>query len=285
MAYYQLTPAERMARARQLRAQREARLGYQPSSESLLSNYLLPTERSVGVERVQDAVKPTAHRKESNVFDDVLDFFGDANATVLDVGANVATGAVSFFEDVFDIGAGFVGKIGGYFSDEFERTMEDVIAYEATRNWIEKPLDDMGLSRSWLNQGEVGEFASNALQGLGWMLPAVGLSAVTGGGAAVGIGSVMAGAAGGATEEALNDGANRGQALNYGVVTGAIEGGTEALLGGVPVFGKGFLKGAKEVAATGGKRILKGMLEDTIISAVSSEETTAQSTIASIAPR
>lgn len=262
MAYYQLTPAERMARARQLRAQREARLGYQPSSESLLSNYLLPTERSVGVERVQDAVQPTAQRKESNIFDDILDFFGDANATVLDVGSNLATGAVDVLEGVVDLGAGFVGKIGGYFSDEFERAMEDVIAYDASRNWIEKPLDDMGLSRSWLNQGEVGDFASNVLQGVGGLLPAVILTAATGGGAAVGLGVTMAGAAGGGTEEALNDGANLGKALNYGVVTGAIEGGTEAALGGVPVFGKGFLKGAKEVAETGGKRILKGMLEE-----------------------
>ncbi len=273
---YNMTPQERMQRAAQLRAQREARLGYTPTSDDL-SRYLLPTERSVG--RTQ-SVEPVATEKESqnNGFD-----LGRWGATALDTVANVGLGALDVFEGIYDLGAGAFGAIGGIFSEQFQKDVQKHIADDWSGG-VEKALDDAGLFYSYLNEEGVGEFVGGVARGVGQLLPAVFVSAATVGvggvaakagmaGAAakaatvapkLALGTTIAGAAGQSTEEAYNDGADYLGGLAYGAASGAIEGVTEKLTGGVTkkLFGKGLLDGTEAVAKQGGKRILKGMAEE-----------------------
>lgn len=260
MAYTQMTPQERMQRAAQLRAMREARLGYTPTDDSL-SRYLLPTERSVGVEPVQpvQASQPTQQSGEG--FD-----LGRWGATGLDVVSKVATVPFQFFEGIFDMGAGFIGNVGGWFSEEFKNEVEKVANFNATDEWLRKPMDEAGLKHSYLNEEGAGQFFDQIFNGVGQVGTVAALSLIPGFGTGAAIATMGASAGGGAMQEALSEGADLGEAMNYGVVSGAIEGGTEALLGGIPLFGKGIAKGAKaagkEVAEMGGKRILKGMVEE-----------------------
>jgi hypothetical protein len=265
MAYIPMTPQERMQRAALLRAQREARLGYTPTVTEDLSRYLItPTEQSVG------SVAPVSAQKDDGA--DALEAIGKHVATGLDLGANVGIGALKSLEGIFDIGASLVGTVGGWFSEDFKREVEKVVAYQAINELVENPLDELGLKHSYLNDSEIGEIIGGVAQGVGGMLPAVAVTIATGGTTApvavqqaLSLGTMIAGAAGNASEEALNEGANLGQATNYGLVSGAIEGATEKLTGGASkwLIGKGIIKGSN-VAAQGGKRILKNMGEEAV---------------------
>lgn len=266
MAYIPMTPQERMQRAAMLRAQREARLGYTPTVTEDLSRYLItPTEQSVG------SVAPVSAQRDDDT--DALEAIGKGVATGLDLGANVGIGALKSLEGIFDIGASLVGTVGGWFSEDFKREVEKVVEYQAVNELLENPLDELGLKHSYLNDSEIGEIIGGVAQGVGGMLPAVVVTAATGGTAApvavkqaLSLGTMIAGAAGNASEEALNDGADLGAATNYGLVSGAIEGATEKLTGGASkwLIGKGIIKGAGNVAAQGGKRILKNMGEEAV---------------------
>ena len=75
----------------------------------------------------------------------------------------------------------------------------------------------------------------------------------------------MTSAAGTATEEAFQEGADYGKGMAYGAVSGAVEGATEKLMPGLGgLYGKGLVKtgkaalkeGAEQVAKTGLKRVL-----------------------------
>ena len=266
---YEMTPKERMQRAAMLRAQREARLGYTPTVTEDLSRYLMsPTEQSVG------SVAPVSAQRDDDT--DALEAIGKGVATGLDLGANVGIGALKSLEGIFDIGASLVGTVGGWFSEDFKREVEKVVEYQAVNEWVENPLDELGLKHSYLNDFEVGEFVGGIAQGVGGMLPAVVVTALTAGTAApvafgmtgsqlASLGVMAAGAAGNAAEEALNDGADLGAATNYGLVSGSIEGATEKLTGGASkwLIGKGIIKGS-DVAEQGLKRILKNMGEEAV---------------------
>ena len=264
---YEMTPRERLQRAAMLRAQREARLGYTPTVTEDLSRYLItPTEQSVG------SVAPVASQPQNDVGANALESVGKHVATGLDLGANVGIGALKSLEGIFDIGASLVGTVGGWFSEDFKREVEKVVAYQAVNELIENPLDELGLKHSYLNDSEIGEFVGGVAQGVGGMLPAVLVTVATAGTTApvavqqaLSLGTMIAGAAGNASEEALNDGANLGQATNYGLVSGAIEGATEKLTGGASkwLIGKGIIKGS-DVAEQGVKRILKNMGEEAV---------------------
>jgi len=86
----------------------------------------------------------------------------------------------------------------------------------------------------------LGVKSGQALYDLGYsagnMAPAMMFSALTGGGGAV-ISGVSAGAR--ARNEALREGYSPAEALTYGAVTGALEGGLQYALGGIDKLGKG----------------------------------------------
>ena len=259
MKYSQLTPEQRNQYAQYLREKRKALVSPSAAYEEMPS---LEMYRAATL--AQQAPEPAEDEEVDGGF---LEFLGKSAATVLDIAANVTLGAYDMLEGVVDLGAGAVGAIGGAFSEDFRNKVQEMIEYDATGNWLEKPLDDLGLKHSYLNDGEVGKFVGGVARGVGGFLPAVAAAYLTAGTSLAGwasLATTAVGSGGQATEEAYNDGAGYYGGLAYGAAAGAVEGITEKATGGLTksVFGKGFLDGGKAVADTGAKRILKGMAQE-----------------------
>ena len=191
---------------------------------------------------------------------------GRTFATFGDLAANILVGAAKSLEGVVDFGMTAAGAVGGVFSDEFQSEVRRLVEYDFVGDRIADPLEELTES-SYLNElriggKSVGEAVELIAQGVGGMLPSIGLAALTGGGSLaaqlVGTGSMMVGAAGNATEEAMNRGAGYGSAAAYGLTRGAIEGATE-YLGGITLGGGTSLAGKALAGTTLGKATQKGV--------------------------
>lgn len=259
---YQMTPAERRARAQALKEQRENR--------SLYSRYTaLQKEQEAREQQAQmESVWAENQKKNQN-------FFVRAASTIGELAANVLTGAVKGLEGIYDLGAGVVGAVGGIFDSDFQDRVKQHISYDWTSETIGNPLQE-ALKYSYLKEGGIIE---NVASGIGQMLPAVAVSVATGGlGAPAAMAQTAslltlgASAAGNSTEEAFKDGAGYYQGLGYGLASGAVEIATEKMFGGATkaLTGAGLLDGvARSVADTGIKRIVKNAAEEGIEEIVS----------------
>lgn len=102
------------------------------------------------------------------------------------------------------------------------------------------------------NYGEGTRFASNVTEAVGYMIPSIIASVVTGGQAA-GLAVMGIGAAGQSAKQAYRNGATANEAFINGVLNGALEVGTELLGGGIGGLGKGLAEGV-------GKNVLDKIL-------------------------
>lgn len=164
-------------------------------------------------------------------------FFVRALATVGDVVTDVISGAVKGLEGIYDLGAGIVGAVGGIFSSDFQKSVQDHIAYDWTTESFNKALgfdelDKWSYTQDW---GWFGETLNNVASGVGQMLPAIAINLIPGVGQAASIAMLSASAAGSSTEQAYKDGASYWGGLGYGAVSGVVEAGTEML--GAKLFG------------------------------------------------
>lgn len=120
--------------------------------------------------------------------------------------------------------------------------------------FLQKSENMRDIENSYINQmGETGQrLTYGVLQGVGQMLPiiatgniagALGLSAKTA--QTLSMTQLFLSAAGGSSEQALNEGASMGQAQAYGALSGGVEVLTEKLTGQlIPVFGAGVVDNA-----------------------------------------
>lgn len=198
---------------------------------------------------------------EDNIYKSDADIFTRGVATIGDFASNVIQGASKGLEGVVDLGIGIVGAIGGIFDENFRDEAQKTISYDWTKETFGNALDEL-TKDSYLNDGEVGSIIENVASGVGQMLPSVAVALATGGASlaaqgaagitaqatmgtaaaqAASLGTLMASAAGTGTEEAFKEGADYYSGLAYGASQGAVEGATEKLTGGIPVFGKGAL--------------------------------------------
>lgn len=164
-------------------------------------------------------------------------FFVRALSTVGDVVTDVISGAVKGLEGIYDLGAGIVGAVGGIFSSDFQKSVQDHIAYDWTTESFNKALgfdelDKYSYTQDW---GWFGETLNNVASGVGQMLPAIAINLIPGVGQAASIAMLSASAAGSSTEQAYKDGASYWGGLGYGAVSGVVEAGTEML--GAKLFG------------------------------------------------
>lgn len=260
------TSTTRAARVRQWQQQRQDQIGDALERER--------TERERAYAERQASVAETAE-------DDAV---RDANgwtrgiSTAADVGANVLFGVADFLEGIADLGLGIAGGVGGLFNEDFRNETQKLIQFDATREWLEDPLDEAGLKYSYLNDGTAGEIIGEVARGVGNMLPNLALTVATGGAVnpatmqAINIGTLSASAAGGGMEDAFNDGADYGQGFLYGLGSGLVEGTTEKFFGAgtEKLFGRGLLDGTGgAIAATGARRVVKNALEEAGEEAVS----------------
>ena len=166
----------------------------------------------------------------------MANFFQKLGKTVADIGSDILYGATKSVEGIYDLGVGLVGTVGGLFDDDFA----DKMAKHQARDIVG---EDMGLNRlrdkaeenSWLKDTAAGNFIEEVSAGVGNMLPSVALSFLPGG-AVLSLAALGASAAGNASEEAVNDGAEMHEAFGYGLVRGGTEIATEKLLGGATKY-------------------------------------------------
>ena len=259
MAYY-LTPADRRARTQVMRMQRDPAYRRQKEKEE---EERLEAARAASVQSTAAPSAVSEPEEEGNFFTKVLHTIGD-------VAANVVTGAGKGIEGIVDLGAGIGGAVAGIFSDDAENAVKDFIAKDHVGEWYGDSWQ-AALDQSALNNSKVGQIIEGVAQGVGQMLPAVAVTALTGAAFApaalraastsLGLGTTIASAAGAGTEEAFQDGADYGKGLTYGAVSGAIEGVTEKMTGGVTkkVIGPGLLDDViGKVAKTGVGRVAAG---------------------------
>lgn len=269
MATYNLTPQERRARAQALIQYRENRFLYNKYLQEKQEADRLLREQQLDQERQEQIVEDQ-------------NWFVRGLSTIGDVVANVLEGAVKGLEGIYDLGAGIVGAVGGIFSDDFRDSVQDHIAYDFTGKVVGAPLQE-ALRYSYLKEDGIIESVAS---GIGQMLPAVVATIATygayaGAGAATTAASATSAAtqaaqvaslvtmgvsaAGTATEEAFQEGANYYAGLGYGVASGLVEVGTEKLYGGATkaLTGAGIFDGVVEsTAKTGIRRIALNAVEE-----------------------
>ena len=141
MSTYQLTPAERRARAQALVESRRNR--------SLYNNYLKEKaiyEKQLEEERLKSVWEENDRNSQS--------FLVRGLSTVGDAVANVLTGAVKGLEGIVDLGIGLVGAVGGIFDGDFQDRVKDVIAYDWTGETFGNALQE-ALKYSYTTNGGI----------------------------------------------------------------------------------------------------------------------------------
>ncbi len=245
-----------------LSARKKKGYNFNDDRRSKLYNYI--AARDSEKEDEQPRVQPAVNEEKE------ADFFTRLLATGGDLLGNVVTGAAKGVEGIADAVIGVGGAIGGLFDEGIRDDAQKAIEYDATHEWLGQHIDRW-TEDSFTNDSEIGQIVESVASGVGQMLPTVAITLATGGlGASatvaqgVGLAATGVSAAGSATEEAYNDGADYYKGLYYGVASGAVEAGTEKLFGGLTkgITGKGVLDFGGEVADQGIKRILKGAAEE-----------------------
>lgn len=162
--------------------------------------------------------------------------------------------------DFFGQGVGGLMKFGENTVDYFG-TMFGADEDWIKRDWTQELFMDKlreGTKGSFLNDGKFGNMVQSSMFGLGNMLPSLALNAVPYVGGALSTASFMVNAAGGSTENALQNGASRDKALLYGTLSGISEGAIEKISGGIGGVGKGIVQSVGKSA--GKSAVAKGVL-------------------------
>ena len=157
-------------------------------------------------------------------------------STVGNVINQVIRGASKGLEGIYDFGANLVGAIGGAFgAKDFQQDVAEHTKFNWTDWWYNQSNMVETEQKAYTN-----DFVNGVASSIGQMLPSIAIGVATGGTStaaqAASLGTFGVGAAGNATETALNEGATTNQALGYGLLSGAKEVGTE-LVGGKVLSG------------------------------------------------
>ncbi|MBQ5930596.1 MAG: hypothetical protein IIX02_07380, partial [Clostridia bacterium] len=166
------------------------------------------------------------------------------------LGHKLGLGVVQGVEGISDFIVGGVADLFG--ADEF------------ADNIMKNDWTNYSAAEEWFNPGEGWQFAGDVAQGVGGMLPAIAVTAgitVASGGTAVPLAAQIAGstvfglqAAGQSTSEAVKEsGTAGGKEWLYGIGSGALEAGIEALSGGIGGTQAGKVIGKKVGKSTLGK--------------------------------
>lgn len=187
--------------------------------------------------------------------------------TAFDFAEDVVSGAAKSVEGIVDYGMGLLGSAASFFgSDNLENALTQAAKFDFTGNTISK-LDDWAEDSSWLsNDSWLSNTVHQVAEGVGGMLPAIAVGAVTGGAGLASAAVFGAGAAGQSTEQALKEGASIGQATAYGTLSG----GTEMLLESISPT-KLFVPGGASKVLSGGLKGLAGTFIEEGVEEVASD--------------
>ena len=241
-----MTATERFNNAKQIKEFRNANFQYK--------RYLAEKEKQE--KAIVEAEQKAKQEKEARENAGFWERLGD---TFIDTFTTLGGGLLKGIEGVFDAGVGLIGGIGGAFGADTQWA-EDIIKFDATDEWYYKGFENEATKNSWWNDAPI---VKDVLGGVGQMLPTIALSTVGLGG--FGVGGIVASAGGTGVEEALNEDAEFGQAMFYGVSQAGIEGLIEGVTAGL---GKGITTIGKSIGKTTGKSVAKTvgkvMLEESV---------------------
>ena len=217
---------------------------YIPTTTKKTPTTTIPTTSATPTSTVQ-TTKTQGGNKDSwlkgGAFADGYDV-GDGVKTVLgtigDIGIGALKGVGRMAEGLVDLGTyGVAGVADLLGADEFAKKAKDVAIYSATDEWTKGMTDYVD------KYSVLGNKADSISEGLGQVAAIIatgGLAGAAGlggaGATAVTTGAMGLSSMGTNMGEAYKSGATDGEAVTYGLTTGAIEAGTELLFGGL---GKG----------------------------------------------
>ncbi|MGN1016237.1 MAG: hypothetical protein ACI4PL_04515 [Faecousia sp.] len=239
-------------------------------------------------------------RAETESIKKNINIFQTAIGTLIDTGFNIDKGTLKGLEGIVDfvIGLRTAVPVGINYlcGGDWDEKIKQIIEYDATGKimGLREDLTGMIYGRTTLDsslyrQNKAGQMVAEVEQAVGQMLPSVAVSIATAGAAApetaASLGTTVQGlaqaaslatlgvsAAGTSTEAAYQDGANFGQGLAYGAVSGGIEVATEKMFGGVTsaIYGKGMLPHVvPTIANKGFVRVGRELLEEGVEEVVS----------------
>ena len=248
MANYTLTAFSKDAQAVQVGAQQSTKYSNYRANiagRQAEQSYLREIEREYAErQREADRIALEEAREREN-----QNFFVRALSTIGDIVGDIITGALKGLEGIVDFGAGLVGAVGGIFSSDFAKNVQNFIATDYATTYVGNPLEEL-TKYSYTNDGDVGQWFEGAASGIGQMLPAVAITVATAGAGAGAMGAQAAAkagqiagtiafgvsAAGMSQEEAYQNGADYYQGFGYGLLSGALETAIEMISGGASKY-------------------------------------------------
>lgn len=161
-------------------------------------------------------------KKEKEFLPSVFNFAERLGASVVDFGSDIVEGATRTVEGIVDYTAGLFGADEDFINEDF------------TSKIMDNSVDKWAREKSYINKlnTRFQDIVHGVGEGVGNMLPSLTVTFAT---ANPFLGTAMfsAGAGGMSTQEALNEGATRKQAMIYGTVSGITEGLIEWISGGI----------------------------------------------------
>ncbi|MBO7297910.1 MAG: hypothetical protein J6U60_02560, partial [Clostridia bacterium] len=196
-------------------------------------------------QREYEAQAEKKEKKNKGFFEELVDGVESVAKGIGYVGESLFLGAARGVEGIIDYTFGGIGDLFGAddFADDMMKT--DFLNYNHANDWY--------------NPNKVMSFVGDVGQGIGNMLPAIAVTAVSGGTAvpaAVAAGTATFGvsAAGQATSDvAKKNGSVGAKEWLYGTASGAAEAGIEAISGGIGGTQAGKVLGKQMAKTTGGK--------------------------------
>lgn len=188
--------------------------------------------------------QPKSKSNFEKAFDRSLD-------TSIDLMSQVLVGSLSSLEGVYDTGLTGLAWASGLISKKAKESLTNEIKKNYT-SVIDEHLKKYYEDSYLYDLGYAGELIRQTGQGVGQMLPALGVAGLSSGlGATPYISRVLsqatffAGATGRGVQDSLNEGATFGQATAYGLMSGSVELATERIFTGSTgnIFGRGMVNG------------------------------------------
>lgn len=205
-------------------------------------------------ERKRKALQNTQAKEQQEI--DNMSTWERVGVTLADFFTEIGGGLAKGLEGVVDVGALIAGGVGSLFGAD-TKWSEDFISRDLTQEWW-YDWEDEFTKGSYINEAPI---VKDVIRGVGQQIPAIALNFIPGVGTALSMTYLGLSAGGTGTEEALNEGANLGEAAGYGAIQSLIEFGTEKVTAGL---GKGLYSVGKSSAKSVGKVAAEEFVSESI---------------------
>ncbi len=176
------------------------------------------------------------HYEDTRLKDAVETFFKTPLSTTNLLGQGVLKQGENIFDAMLQFGSSEYNPFMHILYDgdikTAQQTAQELIQKDATHDWITKLSGDENFNQNFLDKNSLvksDNLAGEVVSSIGTMLPSIAL-----GNPKLATTSLAAQSYGGGVEEAYNEGATRGEATAYGLMSSAAEIASEWITGGIP---------------------------------------------------